>query len=82
MRLSPSIKHHIEQPHKSFFYIYILFEQDYSDLAYGTRNIHGQWLCVLEKCILLVRLFHNSLAPLFSWYFFYIHDIDACVFYL
>lgn len=43
MRLSPGSKHQIEQPYKSFFYIYIFFEQDYSDLAYGTRNIQREW---------------------------------------
>ena len=46
MRLSPRIKHQIPQPHKSFFYIYIFFEPDYSDLAYGTRNTvncHVSW---------------------------------------
>lgn len=31
MRLSPGIKHQIVQPPKSFLYIYILVEQDYSD---------------------------------------------------
>ena len=49
MRLSPRIKHQIPQPHKSFFYIYIFFEPDYSDLAYGTRNTHSELSCVLEK---------------------------------
>lgn len=49
MRLSLGIKHQISQPHKSFFYIYIFFEPDYSDLAYGTRNIHSELSCVLEK---------------------------------
>lgn len=43
MRLSPGIEHQILQPHKSFFNIYILFEPDFSDLAYGTRNTHNEW---------------------------------------
>lgn len=41
MRLSSGISHQIVWLHKSFFYIYILFEPGYSDVANVTKNIHN-----------------------------------------
>lgn len=80
MRLSPGIEHQILQPHKSFFNIYILFEPDFSDLAYGTRNTHNEWWCVLEKCFFLARFPDTDLALSLSCYPFYTHDMDMCIF--
>lgn len=79
MRLSHGIKHQISQPHKSFFYIYIFFEPDYSDLAYGTRNIHSELSCVLERfsCLDFLTLF---LALLLFCHPFYTRDIDMWIF--
>lgn len=48
MKLNPGIKHQIVQPHKSFFYIYILFEQDNSDLAYGKEIFTRNGVCFGE----------------------------------